>query len=677
MKTHSWWLAFAAIWVIFSFQFFFLGRIPAPLDLLVNFFAPWDKYYDFPVKNPAITDVVNQIIPWKTFTADSWRRGEVPLWNSYNLAGAPHLANWQSAVLYPTNLLFLFLPFNIAWSFHILSQPLFAGLFMILFLRSLDLSKVASLLGGLAFAYGGFMTTWLEWGTLGHALLWLPLALYGIEQGRRPKAEGRRLHKWTAIIIIISWVMSLLAGHLQVSIYVIATSFCYFLFRNWKIYQSTKLKLIIVSCFLFLVSSLIAAPQILPSINLFINSYRNTSFDPEWFKAFRIPVYGLMTFLAPDFFGNPVTRNHWSDHSYIEMMGYIGVVPLMFAAYSLINIRSLKIDSRRVLKFFLGVVAVGLLLSLKTPIANIILSLKIPILASSSPARIIGIVSFALVVLSAYGFDQAIEGLKKKKLFRLRQISGVFIIFFLGMWAWSFMSSNPNALIARHNLIFPTIIFITSTIGWLSIHKLNPFKPSLFLVSCFLFITFIDLFRFHYKFTPFAEAKYFYPQIPAIKYLRENPARTFGLFDANLNLPFLIPSIEGYDPLVLRNYVKYASSAETGEEQLPARTSAVQLPKNGKRTMAILNELGVKYVVQPTVHGAQPWELRLWEYADQFKLLYQDDQYEVYENMLAREPIGPNDSLIPVQNKLFYLGITLSGLAVIGTLIWYKHSNYV
>ena len=67
-------VVFIFVWILFSFPFFFQGKVPAPLDLLVNFFAPWDKYYDSPIKNPAISDVVNQVIPWKTFTAWSLKR---------------------------------------------------------------------------------------------------------------------------------------------------------------------------------------------------------------------------------------------------------------------------------------------------------------------------------------------------------------------------------------------------------------------------------------------------------------------------------------------------------------------------------------------------------------------------------------------------------------------------
>lgn len=656
--------AFFLLWVGFSYPFFLKHQVAAPLDFLVNFFTPWDKYYDSPIKNSAVSDVVNQILPWKTYTIWSLKQGKIPLWNPYNLAGSPHLANWQSAVLYPTNLLFFFLQFTDAWSFHVLLQPLLAGFFMILYLRSLRLSQWVSFFGAIIFSHGGFMTVWMEWGTLGHAFLWLPLALYGIEKRRN-------------LVIIVSWVMSLFAGHLQISLYIIGTSIAYFVFRNWSLYRSKLRDLLLTVCCLLFPTFLLASPQILPAIHLFLNSYRIFSFDPEWFKAFRIPSYGLLTFLAPDFFGNPVTRNHWSDHSYIEMMGYIGLIPMFLALYSLLNFRMIRKEGKQTLKFFFFVIIIGLLFSLKTPIANIIVFLRVPVLASSSPARMMSIISFSLVIFSAYGFDLLLKSLKEKKLLAFFQTGGVVMILFAGMWVWSFLSLNQNALVARHNLILPTTIFLFFVAGVFVFRSMSgQLRILLLTVFCLLLVIF-DLFRFYHKFTPFIDQKYFYPAVPVIEFLQHHEGRVFGLFDANMNLPFRISTIEGYDPLVLKDYVTYTSQAETGKINLPIRTSAVQLPKNGKNTIKILNELGVKYVVQPTVHGAAPWELHLWEYSDQFQVVYRDDQYEVYENLLAKQRIEPYEYLLPVQKKLFIAGIAMSGITLLGMIIWHKKHAYV
>jgi len=175
-------IGFILIWLIFSWKFFLKNYIPAPLDMLTNFYAPWQLYQVFPIKNPAIPDIVTQIMPWKIFTITQLKLGLIPLWNPFNFSGAPHLANFQSAVFSPANFLFFIpasliggFPFVNAWSLLILFQPLLAGIFTILYCRKIGLKKFSSFLSGLSFAFCGFLTVWLEYGTLGWAILWLPL----------------------------------------------------------------------------------------------------------------------------------------------------------------------------------------------------------------------------------------------------------------------------------------------------------------------------------------------------------------------------------------------------------------------------------------------------------------------------------------------------------------------
>ncbi|MDP2638834.1 MAG: hypothetical protein Q8P06_01540, partial [Candidatus Azambacteria bacterium] len=403
MKFRSY-LIFLFIWVIFSYPFFFQGKIPAPLDFLVNFYSPWEQYYDFPVKNPGLSDVVSQIIPWKIFNGQELRAGRIPLWNQYNLAGTPHLGNWQSGVLYPTTLLFLIFPDPIAWSLHVLLQPLLAGIFMILFLRQLKISSTASLLGAVIFGYGGFMTSWLEWGTLGHALLWLPLALYGI---LRTKDEGQRTK--IPILTVFALTMSLFAGHPQTSIYVMITVVGYYLYINIK--QTTKFSLFLVSCSLFLIPLLLASPQVFPSIQVYSESARNLVDGRSWAKAFLIKPAGFITFVAPDFFGNPVTRNSWSDFSYVEMQGYVGIVTILFSLFAVMNIKRPGL-----IKFFVFLILTAMIVAIDSPFSKSLINLKIPIISDSSPARIMGLIDFSLAVLAAFGLDLISKIDKKRQL---------------------------------------------------------------------------------------------------------------------------------------------------------------------------------------------------------------------------------------------------------------------
>src|ERR1035437_2541986 len=158
--------------LVFFWQFLFKGLLPIPSDTIVGLYYPFrDAYFKtnpngLPYKNFLVTDSVRQQIPWRNLVIDAEKKLTVPLWNSYNFAGTPLLANFQSAAFYPLNILFYFLPFNISWSLLVFLQPLLASLFLYLYLKHLRLTKAASFLGAISFSFSGFAVSWLEWGTI-------------------------------------------------------------------------------------------------------------------------------------------------------------------------------------------------------------------------------------------------------------------------------------------------------------------------------------------------------------------------------------------------------------------------------------------------------------------------------------------------------------------------------
>ena len=98
------------VFILFSFPFWKQGKVPFPSRHLVNSFPPWQYYYGFPVKNPAMPDIGSQIVPWRHLTIKSLKEFQFPLWNPYNFSGTPLLANYQSAPFHPGNFLFFILP---------------------------------------------------------------------------------------------------------------------------------------------------------------------------------------------------------------------------------------------------------------------------------------------------------------------------------------------------------------------------------------------------------------------------------------------------------------------------------------------------------------------------------------------------------------------------------------
>src|ERR1051326_3081074 len=115
------------------------GEIPFPSHIIQRF-PPWhDEAPPASVQQPhaELGDLVTMFYPWRTFAAAAIRHGKLPLWNPHILAGAPFLANGQSAVFYPVNFLYYLLPVRTAWPLRLMLQIVLAGCMMALFVRAI------------------------------------------------------------------------------------------------------------------------------------------------------------------------------------------------------------------------------------------------------------------------------------------------------------------------------------------------------------------------------------------------------------------------------------------------------------------------------------------------------------------------------------------------------------
>nr|MBI5455872.1 YfhO family protein [Candidatus Levybacteria bacterium] len=611
-----------AVWFIFASPYFLKNKVPFSSTYLVNFFAPWSAYPGFssPVKNNAMPDVISQIVPWKNFTIDSFKNFQIPLWNSYSFSGTPHLANYQSAVLSPFNLIFFILPFINAWSLLVLLQPLLAGLFMYLFLKSLKSSSEASVIGSLSFMFCGFIVTWMAYATLAFAILFLPLSLFAIEKYYQTQ-ENKFL-----ILFSFTFPLSFFSGHFQISLYFLLFVISYVVFKFFQTKNKLNTSYLILYTILGLLLSL---PQLLPSIELYTQSLRSAIFQ----KTEVIPWSYLVTFIAPDFFGNPVTRNDWFGH-YAEWNAYVGIISLMFSIYSFLGKRKKEI-------IFFGIMSlVTLCLSFQTPLLDLLIALKIPVLSTSAVGRIIVLFSFSASVLAALGFEKLIEDIKEKKnKYILSWLLGFFIIF-LSLWLIVFLKlflSVDKILISKQNLILPSILFTVSALTILS-GLLLRFKHSSYILNLISLILIIivafDLLRFAGKWMPFESKNLMYPNVLVTSQFSKIPKsdRVLGNLGGEATTYYGLSSLEGYDALYIKRYGEFIASLSNGKLQESAR-SVVSFPKNGLYTLKTINLLGVKYIIHKTADGRSSWTFPFWTYKDGiFPRIYNDGVYEVFEN---------------------------------------------
>ncbi len=600
---------------IFSLPYITKGLIPFPSKYLVTFFAPWNASYGMPVKNNAMPDVITQIYPWKARTIDSWKQGQFPLWNPYAFAGTAHAANYQTAVFNPINLLFFVLPFIDAWSFMILLQPLLAALGTYLFLRALDRSQVASLIGSIGFMFCGFITTWMAYGTLGYAALALPWILWSIAINfRKHSVLGR-------ITLPIFVAISFLSGHFQISLYVGIAAILFICFEGW---QKRNWKEVIYSLLGVVIGIGFAAPQLLLTYHAYSASTRTDSF----IRSEVIPWSYLITLFSPDFFGNPVTRNDWFGH-YAEWGSYVGIVPLI------LSITALFVSLKGYKKYFLFLIGITILLAFPTPISDILFRLRVPILSTSAASRIIFLLSFGIIGLASFGIDELIVVWKEKnKKFLLPLVIGCAIFLFVFWMMVLGVKPFPidKLIIAKRNIILPTALtFITLIIvitGFIRKYKLQTI-----LLAFLLGIGMFDMYRYATKWMPFEEKKYLYPESTSIAYVRKNIDfnRVFGNIGGEVGNMYQLPLIEGYDAMYQARYGEFIGASSNGIVA-PAGRSVVSFDKYGRFNSDVLQLLAVRYIYQRKSDGRNVWAFPVWQYPDgDMVKRFEDEHYEVYE----------------------------------------------
>lgn len=609
---------------IFLIVLFFLpnilaGKIPIPADSLLGLYHPFrDESFQgfnpgkFPIKNPLTADPILQTYPWKYQTIENLKNLILPFWNPYNFSGQPLLANSQSAPFSILNILFFIFSFNTAWTLYIILPTLLTGLFMYLFLKSLNLSKPASVFGAFVLPFTGFFVSWMTWGTVVTTAMWLPLILL---------CTNRLFEKLSPIfflILVFSLSQAILSGHLQTALYVfLATS----LFTIYKFFSTKFLRpFMIIICSLIL-SLIVSAFQILPTLE-FIN-LSNRDIDQSYQKERRdwfLPPQNLVQLIAPDYFGNPTTYNYWGIWNYGEFVSYMGILPLFLVALALFK------HDKKIL-FFTILAAVSLVLSLSNPISKLPYVANLAFISTMQPSRIIFLLNFSLVVLAAFGLDLFLrERFRKNYLILL--LAFIFTIITVLAVTQTQKGLLPEieglnpAKIASRNLVLPLMLSI-SIIG---IFVIKTYKNVRYLlISAVFLITLIDLFRFAAKFTSFTKSSLIFPQTKTTQFLesQEKPFRIMAadrrVLHPNSNAVYKIESVNGYDPLFLKDYATLVSSWNANTVSEAGSFNRIVTPQIYESQL--VNFLNIKYL------------LSLNEVSDpRFVKVYEEGETKVYEN---------------------------------------------
>lgn len=311
-----------------------------------------------------------QYYPWRQFAFNELRHGRLPYWNPYVGGGAPLMANYQSALLYPPNWIHLVVREATAMSLLFLVHILWSGWGTWLFTKELGLSSVGRGVSVLCFSLGSYTLSQSGNFPLINTIAWLPWLFwtsFGILHKRQMRYVGG--------LGLIAGVQ-LLAGNLQTSWYSYTSVS---LFAVWYILsppqnisrrqQFSSIWQILVA---FVIGASIASGQLFLTLEYLFMSHRSGGVSFETLAAESYAPWNLLTLFAPNLFGSPSDGSYLlepsQDSTYIVNL-YIGFLPLLAvisAVRGWMRHRSLMSgrDIFKTVPFWLGLSVLGIILSL-------------------------------------------------------------------------------------------------------------------------------------------------------------------------------------------------------------------------------------------------------------------------------------------------------------------------
>ncbi|MEA3492919.1 MAG: YfhO family protein [Candidatus Margulisiibacteriota bacterium] len=398
----------------------------------------------------AFKDLSRYFYPLRQLMVEQVKAGQLPLWNPYIFCGFPLLATLQVGFFYPLTIIHYFLPFNLGFNYYMILHYFLAACFMFYLLRHYDLSKAASFLGGIVFAFSGYLLSVSNMNTSLSSVIWLPLTLLFFDR------LIKEINFRNIVILGILIALQFLGGEPTI-IYVTVI----FLAVYGLIFSQNRIKSLGGLFLSGLISLGLTAVQLIPFLELAQLSDRvvRTGYDIVTMRSF--PPREIISFIFPYFFGNPAHFGSYTE----TLLGkniqdwlispYIGILPLIFTFFSF---------KKRKAWFFLGAALFSLLLAFGryTPIYRTIFFIP-GISMIRYPVKYLFLTTFCLTILASFGFERLIEYFDQQKnklkrvfltMFPISLLSAV--LFYIG---FSFRVQIFNFFLKRYPANIPEYFF--------------------------------------------------------------------------------------------------------------------------------------------------------------------------------------------------------------------------
>ncbi len=687
-------LALLALPLFLFWPVTFGGRTLIPFDNLYTF-QPWQAFAEqmgvTVAHNELLSDLLLENYAWKTFIVQALEERQIPLWNPYVFTGVPFLAAGQHSALYPFSVLFLILPLAKAYGYFIVLHLFLAGLFMHIYTRIVGAGRLGSFIAGVTYAFSGFMIVSVDFPMVIAAATWLPLVLGAAELAIRSeegKAPGRSPIPYVLGGAVILG-MQFLAGHAEMSYYVLMVTAFYGACRLgilwWREREARRVLLLALYLGgMVILGAGLGAVQLIPLYELARVNFRQGAANYQEIIGWAYPLRQVITFLIPDFFGNPshhtyldivthqltpVTQNFmgqpintifWGIKNYVEAGSYVGLLPILLSLVAILRRKD------RYTWIFASLAILSLLLTFGMPLYALLYYLLPGYEQLHTPFRWVFPYTISVAVLAGLGVECLGKGVQGRFSTWLSFLSPR-LIAWIAFWAGAvglalllliFLQPGPFIALADRLLASSDLARSAFASGraLVSYEWRNLFIFSLFLMAagavlrlsyCPIYlprpwqrhgvwkllaviILCLDLFVIAAGFNPAVDPTLGEFTPPSVSFLQADDGlyrlASFNApgektFNANVGMYYRLHDIRGYDSIIPKQYANFVGVIEEQGELIYNRIAP--LYEYDSLDSPLLDLLNVKYVMT-TQHFPNPGYTLVYE---EEVRIYRNDDY--------------------------------------------------
>jgi hypothetical protein len=273
--------------------------------------------------------------PLSVWVSEQLKAGQYPLWLPGIFTGYPILADGELGLLYlPQLLLMWLLPPEIALVWQRIVHAVLAGVFSMLFLRTLRLDPIPSLGGALVFTFGSFLTAQMHHENVVRSAVWLPAALACME--RASCAVTRRRAVGWASVGALAVAHGALGLHVQPIMMLGLALGAYAVFRALTLRSVWP---VLLGAAIGLGGLALASAQLLPLLEWGLLSFRRGGVAYEFASAFGLSPENLLTVIFPFFFRLPDAATWWMLWQQWEITLYVGIPTLALCVVGVVFAR--------------------------------------------------------------------------------------------------------------------------------------------------------------------------------------------------------------------------------------------------------------------------------------------------------------------------------------------------